>query len=236
MFRKKAITAVVCLALAAGVAGCSKDSDETTAAAEDTQAEVTETTEATDSPETETETEATGTETETEAEPAETTEPFILGDDGFLPEYDTFELSSEDLNDGVWADIISNTDAGEDVSPQLSWEPVDGADHYVIYMIDTSASYWGHWKSDMVTGTDLERGWAANLEYVGPYPPSGSTHTYDIYVVALKAPVERLMGVVNNQNPNFADFIRGLDTDADGNTGNIISYGYLSGEFTSPEA
>ena len=248
MFRKKAITAVVCLALAAGAAGCSKDSDETTAAAEDTQAEVTETTEATDSPETETESEATGspeteteseatgTVTETEAEPAETTEPFILGDDGFLPEYDTFELSSEDLNDGVWADIISNTDAGEDVSPQLSWEPVDGADHYVIYMIDTSASYWGHWKSDMVTGTDLERGWAANLEYVGPYPPSGSTHTYDIYVVALKAPVERLMGVVNNQNPNFADFIRGLDTDADGNTGNIISYGYLSGEFTSPEA
>ena len=66
------------------------------------------------------------------------------------------------------------------------------------------------------------------------YPPSGSTHTYDIYVVALRSPVERVRGTVDTQNPNFAQFIRGLDTDADGNTGNIISYGYLSGEFTAP--
>ena len=42
-----------------------------------------------------------------ETEPAETTEAFVLGDDGFLPEYETFELTSEDLTDGVWADVIS---------------------------------------------------------------------------------------------------------------------------------
>lgn len=163
----------------------------------------------------------------------QTEETFVLGDDGFLPEYDTFELTSADLQDGVWADIISNSVAGENVSPELSWEPVDGADSYVIYMVDMTAYYFIHWKADAVTQTQLEQGWAQGASYVGPYPPPGSTHTYDIYVVALRNPVDRVRGSVNTQNQNFASFIRGLDTDAEGNSGNIIAYGYLSGEFTA---
>ena len=180
-------------------------------------------------------TEETTAETEApETEPAETTEAFVLGDDGFLPEYETFELTSEDLTDGVWADVISATLEGDGVSPQLSWEPVDGARSYVIYMVDTTAYFWIHWKADAVTETDLPRGWAQGATYAGPYPPSGSTHTYDIYVVALRNDVDRVRGTVRTQNPNFAQFIRALDTDIDGNAGNIISYGYLSGEYTAP--
>ena len=57
-----------------------------------------------------------------------------------------FAVTSQDLKDGVWNSAISNTDKGENASPQLSWDPVDGADSYVIYMVDTSASNWVHWK------------------------------------------------------------------------------------------
>lgn len=183
--------------------------------------------------ETSEQTEVTETSEQTVATTAET-EAFVLGDDGFLPEYETFELTSEDLQDGVWADVISATQEGENVSPQLSWEPVDGAGSYVIYMVDTTAYFWIHWKADAVTETDLSQGWASGASYEGPYPPSGSTHTYDIYVIALRNDVDRVRGTVDTQNQNFASFIRGLDTDIDGNSGNIISYGYLTGEFTAP--
>jgi phosphatidylethanolamine-binding protein (PEBP) family uncharacterized protein len=71
------------------------------------------------------------------------------------------------------------------------------------------------------------------MEYVGPYPPTDSTHTYDVYVIALRAPVERVKGSLDAQNPNFDQFITGLDEDAEGNTGNIIAYGRISGTFTN---
>ena len=209
------------------LAGCqaapAETSSATTEATVGTTAEVTETEQ----------TESQVQETE-ETEPAETTEAFVLGDDGFLPEYETFELTSDDLNDGVWDEEIAATMTGENVSPELSWEPVDGAQSYVIYMVDTSAYFWIHWKADGVTETDLPQGWAEGATYAGPCPPPASTHTYDIYVVALRNDIDRARGTVRTQNPNFAQFIRGLDTDVDGNMGNIISYGYLSGEYTAP--
>ena len=205
------------------LAGCqaapAETSSATTEATAGTTAEVTETEQ----------TESQVQEAE-ETEPAETTEAFVLGDDGFLPEYETFELTSEDLVDGVWNPVISS----ENVSPELSWEPVEGADSYVIYMVDVTAYFFIHWKADAVTETDLPQGWATGATYVGPYPPSGVTHTYDVYVMALRGDVDRVRGTVNATNQNFASFIRGLDTDVDGNSGNIISYGYLSGEYTAP--
>ena len=222
--KKRLIASVVCMAL---LTGCSTGANETAAQTqpEQTAGTISEVTQMTATEVTET--------LAQETEPAETTEAFVLGDDGFLPEYETFELTSDDLNDGVWNDVISNTLAGENVSPQLSWEPVDDALFYVVYMVDMTANYWIHWADFTEDATTLERGWTTGASYIGPYPPSGSTHTYDIYVIALRNPIDRIRGTVNTQNPNFAQFIRGLDTDADGNTGNIISYGYLSGEFTA---
>jgi len=217
----KVLAAVLCAAMLAGCQAAPAETTLETASEETvvTEAEVTET-------------EQTETQVQ-ETEPAETTEAFVLGDDGFLPEYETFELTSEDLHNGVWDNVISNTLAGENVSPQLSWEPVDDALFYVVYMVDMTANYWIHWADFTEDATTLERGWTTGASYIGPYPPSGNTHTYDIYVIALRNPIDRLRGTVNTQNPNFAQFIRGLNTDADGNTGNIISYGYLSGEFTA---
>ncbi len=90
--------------------------------------------------------------------------------------------------------------------------------------------YFMHWKSDLITDTDLPEGWAES-GYVGPYPPKGGEHTYDIFVLALKKPVERVKGGVDGTNVKFPSFIEALDTDPDGNTGNVVGCGYLSGNF-----
>ena len=151
---------------------------------------------------------------------------------GYLDGYETFKVTSTSLSDGVWDDIISNTDIGENKSPQLSWEPVEGAKVYAIYMFDTNTNGYLHWRSGGITETSLPEGWASPLDYNGPHIGHGYTHNFDIYVIALKAPVERVRGTVNGQNKKLGEFIKELDTDAEGNTGNIISYGKISGLYT----
>ena len=179
------------------------------------------------------------TEEDTEEKIEESTEESstngVLPYDGdeLVSKYESFELTSSSLHDGVWDDVISNTDEGSNVSPQLSWEPVDGATEYAIYMVDISMHYFLHWNSSGVTETTLPEGWATTSEYVGPYPPEGGSHTYDVYVIALKNPIERLKGGVNTSTLNIQVFIDSTDTDAEGNTGNIISIGHLSGDFTN---
>ena len=151
---------------------------------------------------------------------------------GYLDGYETFKVTSTSLTDGVWDDIISNTDIGENKSPQLSWEPVEGACEYAVYMFDTNTNGYLHWRSGGITETSLPEGWASPLDYNGPHIGHGYTHNFDIYVIALKAPVERLKGTVNGQNKKLGEFITELDTDKDGNKGNIISYGKISGLYT----
>lgn len=154
-------------------------------------------------------------------------------DNSLISNYDIFEVTSDNLHDGKWDDIISYTNKGENKSPQLSWEPVDGASSYAIYMVDTSMQYWIHWKASDVKETVLPLGHAKEMEYIGPYPPETGTHTYEIYVIALKNSVERLKGGLNGQNQKFTTFIDALDTDAEGNTGNIVGAAHLVGTFTN---
>lgn len=168
----------------------------------------------------------------TEATTQATTEEASTTGDLFKESgFATFELSSEDLHDGAWDPAIASIDNGTNSSPQLSWEPVPEATCYVIYMIDTSADNWLHWKSNNVTETTLPQGWASTEEYVGPYPPGG-THNYDIYVFALREPVERAKGTLNNPNSLFYNNAMALDSVEEGSSGNIISYGYLPGTYT----
>ena len=138
-----------------------------------------------------------------------------------------FEVTSGDLHNGVWDPVITNTEYGDNVSPALSWEPVAGVGSYVIYMVDPTARNWMHWKSNGVTDTDLERGWASDNEYIGPYPPSG-THDYVVYVIALKESVRSIGGAFDSTNADFADIAKDLN----GNNGNILAYGVLSGTYT----
>lgn len=144
--------------------------------------------------------------------------------------YASFEVSSPSLKGANWIKDISNTDKGQNVSPELNWNPVEGATCYQIYMVDENMNNFIHWKAANVTETSLPMGWATK-EYVGPYPPKGGEHVYSIYVIATKNEVERLKGSVNSQNDKFPSFLDAVDTDIDGNTGNIISVGYLAGNF-----
>ena len=147
----------------------------------------------------------------------------------FIDDYNSFEVTSTSLNNGVWNDVVAFPDKGSNKPPQLQWSAVDGAELYVIIMDDLDAWDIIHWKSDNVTETSLEEGWAPESEYVGPNPPTGSTHTYEVYVVALKAPVERVKGALGGQNLKFEENFKALDTDAEGNSGNIIAVGRLPG-------
>ncbi len=150
-----------------------------------------------------------------------------------------FTVTSEDLHDGIWDPVISNTEKGKNLSPQLSWEPVKGAKGYVVYMIDPDGYDWIHMKTDSLTDTSLSRGEIPPFTrkdpdgpgYIGPYPPSG-THTYEVYVFALRNLKDGYVGKVN-QVSNGIDQISSLvDVNENGDIGNIIAYGKLSGTYT----
>lgn len=211
MKKTKIVAAVLCASMLAGFAGCSTDNTQGTVVS-DTQIETaTEVTEETAVP---------------EAKAVDSGVDYLEG-------FTKFELTSTDLVNGVWADAISNTNKGTNASPELKWEAVDGAAEYVIYMVDMNTNGFIHWKSIGITDTEIPSGWAPSSDYIGPWPAPGDTHIYDVYVVALKEPVERLKGGLNGSNPKFEEFITGLDTDSEGNTGNILAYGKISGSFTA---
>lgn len=169
----------------------------------------------------ETETE-TGAETEaaTEAEGSKELD---------LSKLSTFELTSADLHDGVWDPDISNTSAGSNRSPQLQWDAVEGAGCYAIFMLDTTSVNWLHWKSVTESETSLPAGWASEKEYVGSYPPQGTTHDYEIFVLALREQPEKIKGAFDSSNPRMLEFAKEIDGE---NEDNIISYGHITGTFT----
>ena len=138
-------------------------------------------------------------------------------------------MTSDSLHDGFWDDETSNAGDNKSLSPQLSWEPVEGASCYVIYMIDVSANNFLHWKQGDITETNLTKGFSPRKNYVGPYPPNGSTHKYLVSVIALKNPSEKVTGSLRNGFPEVGDAIKAMDTDKDGNTGNILAAGKISG-------
>ena len=178
---KKIAALVLCAAALMNLAGCSDT--EAVPAAETTAASVSEETTETTAVEATEQIEASET---TATEPEMTVVPLIADENGnLMSQFEEFELTSEDIEDGFWVDAISSSPAGDDVSPQLSWDPVDGAGQYIIYMVDISANYLIHWKAEGVTETHLDRGWADSY-YFGPYPRSGLTNTYDIYVIAIR--------------------------------------------------
>ena len=200
---KKLTSLILCSALALLLAGCGSGTAETPTA----------TTSAT--------TEATTT----------TAAPDNSGDE-FVSEYKAFTVTTKSLTEkGFWEEITANTVNGN-LSPDLSWEPVEGATCYAIYMIDMNTHYVIHWAQGDITETNLPQGFAGTKYYAGMSPAPGDTHVYNTYVFALKNPVEKVKGSVRGINPKTPEFIKALDTDKDGNTGNIIAVGKVSGKYT----
>ena len=144
------------------------------------------------------------------------------------------DVSSENLSDGSWDDVISNTEDGENLSPQLSWTQVPGAGEYAVYMFDEDAGNWLHWKAYGITAASLGTGEPLeNGEYIGPYPPSG-THHYIVTVYALKNPVRDLPGDFDARNPEISG-IEALLDQAGGISGNIIAKGSVTGAYERKE-
>ena len=173
-----------------------------------------------------------------EAEPTETTLCEVEEFGYCVESYPQFYVGSDSLVDGVWNENMANVAEHryDCVSPSLYWEPVEGAACYVIYMVDSTHSEGIppmnliHWKVENYEGTEIAADADDYFLALGPEP--GTTRTYQIYVIALKAPVERAKGSVGTMPTNFDNFLQALDTDVDGNTGNIIAFGFLSGTYT----
>lgn len=144
----------------------------------------------------------------------------------------TFEVTSSCLNKGIWDTKITNTDSGDNISPDLTWEPVDGASQYVVIMIDGS---WLH-MDVFTTETSLAEGaygaGSKGEQYVGPYPPKGNPHTYTVFVFALAEEPEDITLLFDSSGNMISSIYDDLDTGASGNTGNVIAYGRLDGNFT----
>ena len=143
----------------------------------------------------------------------------------------SFNVTSSNNNEGIWDDKITNTKYGEDLSPELTWDAVDGADRYVVIMIDGA---WLH-MDVFTTETHLDEGAVGRgqrgEQYVGPYPPSG-THTYSVFVFALKDEPGKVK-LSFDAGGNSIDQIYGsLDKDTDGNEGNVLAFARLDGNYT----
>ena len=143
----------------------------------------------------------------------------------------TFKATSTNVKDGVWDDKITNTKHGENISPELSWVAVEGATQYVVIMID---GQWLH-MDVFTTETSIAEGAIGRGEkgaqYVGPYPPSG-THTYSVFIFALKDDFEKANLYFDSGLNSLEKIFKGLDSDKNGNTGNVIAYARLDGNYT----
>lgn len=190
----------------------------------------------------ETVTESTMAESDVASTDAEPTEAVDL-----LTDLSTFEVGSDDLADGVWSDDTGSNSRGQNISPELHWDGVEGAVTYNIYMIDESAWGWLHWQAEGISDDHLDRGVCSEAggvigtnaggediyaRYLGPYPPDG-VHTYNVYVVALQDAPAELRVKFNRSGNDIKTIIEGLDVTADGNNGNVLGYGMIEGTFSA---
>lgn len=153
-----------------------------------------------------------------------------------LPELPTFELSSENVEDGGLAldwmlSANMGIERGEDTSPQLSWTGFpEETKSFVVTCFDadapTPSGFW-HWSVANIPAsvTSLEKGAAQNLpagavaqkndggnhEFTGFAPPEG--HGAHRYIFCVTAVDTEQLDVDENATPavvNFNLFTHGL--------------------------
>lgn len=141
------------------------------------------------------------------------------------------EVHSDSLHDGVWDSSVTSLSDGENHSPSLSWNAYPEAQEYAVYMLDETASSWMHWKQTGITAVTLAEGSADSSQYKGPYPPSG-THTYTVYVYALKQAPDSVPGVLDASGVTEEQIRSELDT-AGGASGNVLAEASISGNVSA---
>ena len=140
---------------------------------------------------------------------------------------DNIIISSTDLNGGVWNETITNTEYGENKSPQLSWNKIKDAGCYAIIMIDPDGNNWLHWIETDIKENDISSGYSSNDRYIGPYPPAG-THHYIVYVYALKEPRDITSAKLDRGSNDINSIQEELSKD-----GNCLGYGMIDGTYTA---
>ena len=146
----------------------------------------------------------------------------------YLEDLPTFEVTSSSLDENQWQQQIGQR--YDNVSPELSWDAVDGASCYAVIMLDKIAHNWLHW-SVLVDKTHLEEGEFSGKEagYVGPYPEE--THEYTVYVVALRSEPSISTFRVDSTGSDINTRLIKINEGIDGTKDNIISYGVIKGDF-----
>ena len=143
----------------------------------------------------------------------------------------TMEVSSEDLVNGEWSFDL------EERAPQIEFSEVEGAEYYVIYMVDESLYGTEHWFVDDLHTTSLEAGSDEGI-YIGlEYREDREPHVYSITVYALegKPDSDWEIDMYNDSEYRPMDLYydvlnvtrRGDPTEY----GNVLAYGYISGTF-----
>jgi phosphatidylethanolamine-binding protein (PEBP) family uncharacterized protein len=149
-----------------------------------------------------------------------------------LESFPQISISSENLHNGRWDDVISNTNLGKCQSPQLQWAAVADAAYYAVLMIDPDGNNWLHF-SALTDKTSLETGEYSGAEqgYVGPYPPSG-THNYVVYVFALRESTLSLDTDVDAAGADIDEIATELNQ-GKSQDNNILAVGELSGTYSA---
>ena len=150
----------------------------------------------------------------------------------YIEELKTFNVSTISLEGDMWKKECGSRHGN--VSPELSWEAVDGATGYAVFMLDKDASNWLH-MCVMTDRNGLKEGEYDGKEagYVGPYPPE--KHEYDVYVIALKDMNETLVYNMDSTGTDISDKLNKLNISQNGETGNVISYGMIRGFYEPSE-
>lgn len=148
----------------------------------------------------------------------------------YLDELSVFDVKSSDIEGDKWAQKIGSQK--ENLSPQLSWDPVEGASCYAVLMIDHVGWNWIHWYA-ITDKTSLETGEYSSKEqgYVGPLPED--CHEFTVYVVALRSKPEKGFWAVDTTqySENADSMFTRLNTGKDGKPSNVLSYGVLKALF-----
>ena len=166
-----------------------------------------------------------------EREYDEATGNVVAGSKVYMDQLPVFELTTTSIANGEWKTEIGLKEGN--LSPALSWKPVDGATKYAIVMIDITTTRWLYWYT-IVDKTDLAEGEFTDPSvYTGPYP--AGTHTYEIHVIALKSEPKAGSFKVDARSGDIQSFFDYVNTASDGSVGNVLSYGTIKAPYTSPE-
>ena len=149
----------------------------------------------------------------------------------YMDSLPVFEVSTESIENGEWKQSCGLKEGN--LSPELTWQPYEGATRYAVILTDISTSNWLSWYV-IVDKTHLDEGeYTDQSVYVGPYPPG--THTYELHVVALRTDPQDLSFVIDASGGDIKSKLDFLNTAKDGSYGNVLAYGTISAPYTASE-